>query len=55
MCKDGSVDYKPDSGGTIDDEGNDSSTSKAEDLEARMDLTDDLLHMVYASLNLPSI
>ncbi|XP_027080885.2 F-box/LRR-repeat protein 15 [Coffea arabica] len=51
MCKDGSVDYKPDSGGTIDDEGNDSSTSKAEDLEARMDLTDDLLHMVFSFLD----
>lgn len=51
MCKDGSVDYKPDSGGNIDDEGKDSSTPKDEDLEVRMDLTDDLLHMVFSFLD----
>lgn len=50
MYKDGGIDYQPDSGGTVDDEGNDSNTSKVEDLEVRMDLTDDLLHMVYALL-----
>lgn len=34
------------SGSGKDDEGDKSGTSKTEDLEVRMDLTDDLLHMV---------
>ncbi|KAJ6924275.1 F-box/LRR-repeat protein 15 [Populus alba x Populus x berolinensis] len=33
------------------DDGDDSSTSKSEDLEVRMDLTDDLLHMVFSFLD----
>ncbi|XP_012077197.1 F-box/LRR-repeat protein 15 isoform X2 [Jatropha curcas] len=39
-----------DSGGGRDD-GDDSGTSKTEDLEVRMDLTDDLLHMVFSFLD----
>ncbi|CAK7352790.1 unnamed protein product [Dovyalis caffra] len=33
------------------DDGDDSGTSKSEDLEVRMDLTDDLLHMVFSFLD----
>ncbi|EEF46136.1 conserved hypothetical protein [Ricinus communis] len=39
-----------DSGGGRDD-GDESGTSKSEDLEVRMDLTDDLLHMVFSFLD----
>lgn len=38
-----------DSSGGKDDEGDASGTSKTEDFEVRMDLTDDLLHMVCVS------
>ncbi|KAL3500854.1 hypothetical protein ACH5RR_039947 [Cinchona calisaya] len=51
IYKDGGIDYQPESGVTIDDERNDNSTSKVEDLEVRMDLTDDLLHMVLSFLD----
>ncbi|PQP99266.1 F-box/LRR-repeat protein 15 [Prunus yedoensis var. nudiflora] len=40
-----------DSGSGKDDEGDKSGTSKTEDLEVRMDLTDDLLHMVFSFLD----
>ncbi|CAN6682461.1 unnamed protein product [Malus baccata var. baccata] len=40
-----------DSGSGKDDEGDNSGTSKTEDLEVRMDLTDDLLHMVFSFLD----
>lgn len=44
--KDGGIDNLPDSGNTINEEGKESSTLQVEDSEVRMDLTDDLLHMV---------
>ncbi|KAH0969763.1 hypothetical protein GBA52_028359 [Prunus armeniaca] len=40
-----------DSGSGKDDEGDKSGPSKTEDLEVRMDLTDDLLHMVFSFLD----
>ncbi|CAJ1972903.1 unnamed protein product [Sphenostylis stenocarpa] len=38
-----------------DGEGDDSDTSKVEDVDARMDLTDDLLHMVFSFLDHPNL
>ncbi|RYR05982.1 hypothetical protein Ahy_B06g085793 isoform D [Arachis hypogaea] len=38
-----------------DGEGDDSDISKGEDLEVRMDLTDDLLHMVFSFLDHPNL
>ncbi|KAM1012923.1 hypothetical protein ACFX13_043694 [Malus domestica] len=46
-CEDGPFD----SGSGKDDDGDHSGTSKTEDLEVRMDLTDDLLHMVFSFLD----
>ena len=46
MINNVSEDNQFDSGGGRDNEGDEAGTSKAEDLEVRMDLTDDLLHMV---------
>ncbi|EXB74891.1 F-box/LRR-repeat protein 15 [Morus notabilis] len=40
-----------DSSGGKDNEGDESGTTKTEDLEVRMDLTDDLLHMVFSFLD----
>lgn len=48
MYKDAGLDNQPDISGFTNDEVNDTNTSKVEDLEVRMDLTDDLLHMVCA-------
>lgn len=45
ICNNSSDENTFDSSGGRDD-GDESSTSKSEDLEVRMDLTDDLLHMV---------
>ncbi|KAL3497422.1 hypothetical protein ACH5RR_040154 [Cinchona calisaya] len=51
MYKDTGLDNQPNCSGSRTDEGNDSNTSKVEDLEVRMDLTDDLLHMVFSFLD----
>ncbi|KAJ6330375.1 hypothetical protein OIU76_009062 [Salix suchowensis] len=50
MWNNNSDDNPFDSDGARDD-GDDSITSKSEDLEVRMDLTDDLLHMVFSFLD----
>ncbi|KAJ6743359.1 hypothetical protein OIU85_017328 [Salix viminalis] len=50
MWNNNSDDNPFDSNGARDD-GDDSITSKSEDLEVRMDLTDDLLHMVFSFLD----
>ncbi|KAJ6914753.1 hypothetical protein NC651_016894 [Populus alba x Populus x berolinensis] len=50
MWNNNSDDNPVDSNGARDD-GDDSGTSKSEDLEVRMDLTDDLLHMVFSFLD----
>ncbi|KAK7310685.1 hypothetical protein RJT34_08344 [Clitoria ternatea] len=44
-----------DSGFVKDGEGDDSDISRGEDLEVRMDLTDDLLHMVFSFLDHPNL
>ncbi|KAI5669615.1 hypothetical protein M9H77_19468 [Catharanthus roseus] len=51
MCEDGGLDDLSAPGGTMKDEGNDNINSTVEDFEVRMDLTDDLLHMVFSFLD----
>lgn len=53
MMNDGGEENHFDSSNGKDVERDDSGTSRTEDFEVRMDLTDDLLHMVFVYLQFP--